>query len=78
MSDAGAIRYWGVSNFDVKDMEELYALEGGTACATDQVLYNLRRRGIEAGLLPWCWDRGIPIMALFAHRARATAGRARL
>jgi diketogulonate reductase-like aldo/keto reductase len=44
-------------------MEELYALEGRTACATNQVLYNLRRRGIEAGLLPWCRDRGIPIMA---------------
>jgi diketogulonate reductase-like aldo/keto reductase len=63
LSDAGAIRYWGVSNFDVKDMEELCALEGGTVCATNQVLYNLRRRGIEAGLLPWCRDRGIPIMA---------------
>jgi diketogulonate reductase-like aldo/keto reductase len=44
-------------------MEELYALAGGTACATNQVLYNLRRRGIEAGLLPWCHDRGIPIIA---------------
>jgi len=63
LSDAGAIRYWGISNFDIKDMEELCALEGGTACATNQVLYNLRRRGIEAGLLPWCRDRGIPIMA---------------
>jgi len=63
LSDAGAIRYWGVSNFDVKDTEELCALEGGTACATNQVLYNLRRRGIEAGLLPWCRGRGIPIMA---------------
>jgi diketogulonate reductase-like aldo/keto reductase len=63
LSDSGAIRYWGVSNFDVNDMEELYALEGGTACATNQVLYNLRRRGIEAGLLPWCRNRGIPIMA---------------
>jgi diketogulonate reductase-like aldo/keto reductase len=63
LTDAGAVRYWGVSNFDVKDMEELYALEGRTACATNQVLYNLRRRGIEAGLLPWCRDRGIPIMA---------------
>jgi diketogulonate reductase-like aldo/keto reductase len=63
LSDAGAIRHWGVSNFDVQDMEELYGLEGGTACTTNQVLYNLRRRGIEAGLLPWCRDRGIPIMA---------------
>ena len=63
LKDAGAIRYWGISNFDVKDMVELYALAGGTTSATDQVLYNLRRRGIEAGLLPWCRDRGIPIMA---------------
>jgi diketogulonate reductase-like aldo/keto reductase len=60
---AGAIRYWGVSNFDVDDMEELVALSGGTNCASNQVLYNLRRRGIEAGLLPWCRSRGIPIMA---------------
>ncbi len=61
--EAGAIRLWGVSNFDVDDMEELLALPGGTGCATNQVLYNLRRRGIEAGLLPWCRERGIPIMA---------------
>ena len=60
---AGTIRYWGVSNFDVEDMAELLALPGGTQCATNQVLYNLRRRGIEAGLLPWCRERGIPIMA---------------
>jgi diketogulonate reductase-like aldo/keto reductase len=61
--EAGAIRYWGVSNFDVGDMEELFALAGGQACATNQVLYNLRRRGIEAGLLPFCRERGIPIQA---------------
>ena len=60
---SGAIRAWGVSNFDVDDMEELVALQGGTACASNQVLYNLRRRGIEAGLLPWCRERGIPIQA---------------
>jgi diketogulonate reductase-like aldo/keto reductase len=60
---AGAIRYWGVSNFDISDMEELFALPGGDACATNQVLYNLRRRGIEAGLLPWCRERGVPIQA---------------
>jgi diketogulonate reductase-like aldo/keto reductase len=59
--EAGAIRYWGVSNFDVGDMEELFALPGGEACATNQVLYNLRRRGIESGLLPWCRARGVPI-----------------
>ncbi|MBK5198104.1 MAG: aldo/keto reductase [Methyloceanibacter sp.] len=61
--EAGAIRYWGVSNFDVGDMEELFALPGGAACATNQVLYNLRRRGIEYGLLPWSRGRGVPIMA---------------
>ena len=61
--EAGAIRYWGVSTFDVDDMEELLALPGGADCATNQVLYNLRRRGIEAGLLPWCRERGVPIMA---------------
>jgi diketogulonate reductase-like aldo/keto reductase len=59
----GAIRYWGVSNFDVADMEELFALESGADCASNQVLYNLRRRGIEAGLLPWCCERSIPLMA---------------
>jgi diketogulonate reductase-like aldo/keto reductase len=61
--EAGAIRSWGVSNFDIGDMEELLALPGGDACATNQVLYNLRRRGIECGLLPWCRGRGVPIMA---------------
>jgi diketogulonate reductase-like aldo/keto reductase len=60
---SGSIRYWGVSNFDVGDMEELFALKGGTACASNQVLYNLRRRGIEAGLIPWCRERNVPIMA---------------
>jgi diketogulonate reductase-like aldo/keto reductase len=60
---AGKIRYWGVSNLDVDDMEELYGLPHGVACATDQVLYNLMRRGIEYDLLPWCEQRKIPLMA---------------
>jgi len=63
LSGAGKIRYWGVSNFDVADMEELADLPGGSAVATDQVLYNLSRRGIEHDLLPWCRWRRIPIMA---------------
>jgi diketogulonate reductase-like aldo/keto reductase len=63
LQEKGAIRHWGVSNFDVDDMEELFALAGGTGCASNQVLYNLRRRGIEAGLLPWCRERSVPIMA---------------
>jgi diketogulonate reductase-like aldo/keto reductase len=60
---AGKIRSWGVSNFDVRDMEELMRLPGGQHVATDQVLYNIIRRGIEFDLLPWCAGRGIPAMA---------------
>ena len=60
---AGKIRDWGVSNFDVSDMDELVGLPGGSGCATDQVLYNLTRRGIEHDLLPWCHRRRMPIMA---------------
>jgi diketogulonate reductase-like aldo/keto reductase len=62
---AGKIRYWGVSNFDVADMDELVALAGGEAVASNQVLYNLTRRGIERDLLPWCGARPhpIPVMA---------------
>ena len=61
----GKIRHWGVSNFDVDDMEELAALATvpARAVATNQVLYNLTRRGIEHDLLPWCRARGIPVMA---------------
>jgi diketogulonate reductase-like aldo/keto reductase len=59
----GRIRRWGVSNFEISDMEELFAVPGGSAVACNQVLYNLTRRGIEFDLLPWCRERGIPIMA---------------
>lgn len=59
----GLIKAWGVSNFDVGDMEELASLTGGDVVATNQVLYNLARRGIEADLLPWCRARAIPVMA---------------
>jgi diketogulonate reductase-like aldo/keto reductase len=44
-------------------MNQLVNLPGGRACATDQVLYNLARRGIEFDLLPWCRERGMPVMA---------------
>jgi len=60
---AGKIRYWGVSNFDIRDMAELDEVAGAGNVATDQVLYNLTRRGIEFDLLPWCRERGVPIMA---------------
>ncbi|MGL3605178.1 aldo/keto reductase [Rhizobium sp. G187] len=59
----GQIRAWGVSNFDVEDMEELVSVPGGSNCATNQVLYNLSRRGVEFDLLPWCQQRGMPVMA---------------
>lgn len=59
----GDIRYWGVSNFDTADMEELVEIPEGRSVATNQVLYNLARRGIEFDLLPWCRARRIPVMA---------------
>lgn len=59
----GLINAWGVSNFDVDDMEELMAIPGGQNCAANQVLYNAARRGIEFDLLPWCQKRGMPVMA---------------
>jgi diketogulonate reductase-like aldo/keto reductase len=60
---AGKIRDYGVSNFDREDMEEAAGVPGGQAIATNQVLYNLMRRGVEWALLPWCRQRKIPIMA---------------
>lgn len=60
---AGKIRHWGVSNFDTDDMQELDALRAGKNVQTNQVLFNLKRRGIEFDLIPWCRKRGIPIMA---------------
>jgi diketogulonate reductase-like aldo/keto reductase len=60
---SGKIRHWGVSNFDVPDMEELFALKPASHCATNQVLYNLAHRGIELDLLTWCRERKMPIMA---------------
>jgi diketogulonate reductase-like aldo/keto reductase len=59
----GKIRYYGVSNFDQTDMEEISILPGGGELVTDQVLYNLTRRGIEWDLLPWCRGRHLPVMA---------------
>ncbi len=58
LKDAGKIRAWGVSNFDLDQMERL-----PPGCATNQVLYNLGERGIEFDLLPWCRARAMPLMA---------------
>jgi diketogulonate reductase-like aldo/keto reductase len=59
----GAIRHWGVSNFDTADLAELLEVPGGNGVEVDQVLYNLTRRGIEWDLLPSCQRAGLPIMA---------------
>ncbi len=72
----GKIRYFGVSNFDLADMRELWELSGVRTVATDQVLYNLERRNAESALMPWLRERHIPVMAyspleqgrLAAHR----------
>ena len=63
LRQAGKIRHWGVSNLDAGEMDELVAVPGGAACAANQVLYNPQRRGIEWDLLPWCRQRGMPVMA---------------
>jgi len=75
---AGKIRYWGVSNFDDADMEELFALNGGEEVATNQVLHNLTRRGIERDLLPLCRTHRIPIMAYSPIEQGRVLGRAEL
>lgn len=63
LQEAGKIRHWGVSNLDLDDMRELWSTSGGQAVATDQLLYNLTRRGIEWDLLPWLREKRVPMMA---------------
>ncbi len=63
LRETGKIRHFGVSNLDLGDMQECCAAPGGQSVATNQLLYNLSRRGIEWDLLPWCRERRIPVMA---------------
>lgn len=85
LRQSGKIRHWGVSNFDLDDMSELAQLTGGAMATTDQVLYNLSRRGIEHDLLPWCQQHAKPVMAyspieqgrLLAHPAVVAIARQR-
>lgn len=63
LREAGRLRHWGVSNLDTDDMEELWSVDGGTRCVTDQVWYSAGQRGVEYDLLPWLRDRGLPMMA---------------
>jgi diketogulonate reductase-like aldo/keto reductase len=60
---AGKIRAWGVSNFNVGQMEDLLRVPDGRRCATNQVPYSLNNRHIERELLPWCREHNIPVMA---------------
>lgn len=63
LKDRGWIRRWGVSNFDVDDMEDLWKVPDGNKCTVNQVLYNLGTRGIEYDLLDWQREKGVPFMA---------------
>ena len=60
---AGKIKTWGVSNFDVDQMEDLFRIPDGNRCATNQVPYSLNNRGIERDLLTWCTQHYLPVMA---------------
>ena len=73
----GKIRHWGVSNFDLQLMKTLWTVPKGQAAQTDQVLYNLGRRGIEWDLLPWLRQHRMPVMAYSLYeQGRLLASRA--
>ncbi|MER9949653.1 aldo/keto reductase [Mesorhizobium sp. M0047] len=78
LKEDGKIRHWGVSNFDADEMEELVGLPDGGNVQTNQVLYNLVRRGLEFDLAPWSRQRGIPLMAYSPVEQGALARNARL
>ncbi len=59
----GLIRAWGVSNFDIDDMEELFQIRGGQNCQVNQVLYHVDSRGIEYSLLPWMMKHDVALMS---------------
>ncbi|MER9421885.1 aldo/keto reductase [Mesorhizobium sp. M0317] len=78
LKKAGKIRHWGVSNFGTDEMEELTGLSSGDHVQTNQVLYNLSRRGPEFDLAPWSRQRGIPLMAYSPVEQGALARNSRL
>ncbi len=63
LREQGRIGQWGVSNFGVADMAELWQVSHGAQCAANQVYYSLGQRGIEFDLLPWLRRHGVPTMA---------------
>lgn len=74
LKSQGKILRWGVSNFDLEDLEELNQCDGGNHCAVNQVLYHLGSRGTEYCLRPWMRKRG---MAMMAYCPLAQKGRLR-
>jgi diketogulonate reductase-like aldo/keto reductase len=62
LQEEGKIRSWGVSNFDVDELEELLAIAGPGQVACNQVLYHLRERYIEHRVLPWCERHGVAVV----------------
>ena len=69
LMSAGKIRSWGVSNFDVDDLDELFDVAGEGAIACNQVLYHLQERAIEHAVNPWCAQHGVAVVAYspFGH-----------
>ena len=63
LQNEGLIRSWGVSNFDIDDMQELWQLPEGQNCVVNEDLYNLETRGIEYSLLPWQREHHVPLIA---------------
>ena len=63
LQNEGLIRSWGVSNFDLDDMQELWQLPEGQNCVVNEDLYNLETRGIEYSLLPWQREHHVPLIA---------------
>lgn len=61
--EMGKIKQWGVSNFDIDDMKELWSIPGGNHCVVNQVLYHLGSRGIEYDLIPWMRENNVKLMA---------------
>ena len=72
--DAGKIRYFGVSNFDVEELQEAERSLSSGRIACNQVLYHLKERGIERRLIPYCTQQGIPVVAYSPFGQRAFPG----
>jgi diketogulonate reductase-like aldo/keto reductase len=69
LMQAGKIRSWGVSNFDVDDLDQLLDVAGEGKIACNQVLYHLQERAIEHAVIPWCERNGVAVVAYspFGH-----------